>query len=87
MGIFASLTETQRIFRIGGPGKVIISYENVAIFEKINRELMVIGPPRSPQDGVYELDGFEQLRSVIDLQDRTINSTSQPHQGWYPDYH
>ena len=61
-----------RIFRIGGPGRVIISYENVAIFEKINGELMVIGPPRSPQDGVYELDGFERLRSVIDLRDQTI---------------
>ncbi len=57
-------------FRIGGPGSVIINLENAAVFEKIDGTSTIAGPTTK---GPVVLEGFERLRSVIDLRDQTSN--------------
>jgi hypothetical protein len=60
------------IFRIGGPGKVDVHLENAAFFEKTNGAPHVVAPTYRR----FEiLDGFERLRSVIDLRDQYIDLT------------
>jgi hypothetical protein len=60
------------IFRIGGPGMVDVNLENAALFEKTDGTPHVIGPTFRR----YEiLEGFERLRSVIDLRDQYIDLT------------
>lgn len=57
-------------FRIGGPGSVQINLENAAIFEKIDGSSTIAGPT---SEAPLVLEGFERLRSVIDLRDQTTN--------------
>jgi hypothetical protein len=60
------------IFRIGGPGKVDVHLENAALFEKTDGTPHVVGPTYRR----YEiLEGFERLRSVIDLRDQYFDLT------------
>jgi hypothetical protein len=60
------------IYRIGGPGKVDVHLENAALFEKTNGRPHIVGPTYRR----FEiLDGFERLRSVIDLRDQYIDLT------------
>jgi hypothetical protein len=60
------------VYRIGGPGKADVHLENAALFEKTNGEPHIVGPTYRH----YEiLDGFERLRSVIDLRDQYIDLT------------
>jgi hypothetical protein len=58
------------VFRIGGPGKVIVNLENAALFERIDGSARVVGP----EDGIIQLDGFERLRAAIDLRDQFMDS-------------
>lgn len=60
------------IFKIGGPGRVRVSLENVAVFEKINGEPEIIGPTSGNRFFTRTLDGFERLRQVIDIRDLTM---------------
>jgi hypothetical protein len=57
------------IVHIGGPGLVDVHMENAALFEKINGQPHVIEPTFSRPE---ELEGFERLRSVIDLRDQMV---------------
>ncbi|GEM_PF-2755232 len=58
------------VFRIGGPGKVLVHIENVALFEKIDGEPHVI----FPEDGYVELEGFERLRAIYDMRDQFVDN-------------
>jgi hypothetical protein len=60
------------IFRIGGPGKVDVHLENVALFEKTNGTPHVVGPTNRRHE---ILEGFERLREVIDLRDQYVDLT------------
>ncbi len=71
-GSVAEADRNSPIFRIGGPGKVDVHLENAAFFEKTNGAAHVVGPTYRR----FEiLDGFERLRSVIDLRDQYIDLT------------
>jgi len=62
--------QSSPIFRIGGPGKVIINIENAVVFEKIN------GTPRISGTTIekpIELESFERVRKIIDLRDQSAN--------------
>ncbi|MGE5223437.1 MAG: SPFH domain-containing protein [Omnitrophica WOR_2 bacterium] len=60
------------IFRIGGPGKVDVHLENAALFERPDGTPHVI----SPTTRRYAiLDGFERMRSVVDLRDQVVELT------------
>jgi hypothetical protein len=75
-GRVADRDQQSPIFLIGGPGKVRVNLENTALFEKIDGWARVIPPtvhPRArenrPRDDFAILEGFERLRSAIDLRD------------------
>lgn len=69
-GEVATRDKNSPVFRIGGPGKVIVNLENAALFEKIDGSARVVGP----EDGIIQLDGFERLRAAIDLRDQFMDS-------------
>lgn len=56
------------IFRIGGPGKVLINLENAVVFEKINGSPRIVGPTTEKP---IELESFERIRKIVDLRDQT----------------
>lgn len=67
------------IFRIGGPGFITVAMENVAVFERPDGRPDQHGPTTRnflgiPDLNVELLDGFERLRSIIDLRDQTWKS-------------
>jgi hypothetical protein len=75
-GRVADRDQQSPIFLIGGPGLVRVNLENAALFEKIDGWARVIPPtvhPRArenrPRDDFAILDGFERLRTAIDLRD------------------
>ena len=75
-GRVADRDQQSPIFLIGGPGQVRVNLENAALFEKVDGWARVISPtvhPRAreslPRDDFAVLDGFERLRSAIDLRD------------------
>ncbi len=61
------------IFRIGGPGRVQVSLENVAIFEKVDGTPNPIGPTKNHLFYSQNIDGFERLRQAFDIRDQTIS--------------
>ncbi|MCK4978172.1 MAG: hypothetical protein KAS36_14655 [Anaerolineales bacterium] len=58
------------LFLIGGPGKVSVHSENAALFEKMDGEPHIIRPTERDEAYVARLDGFERLRSIVDLRDQ-----------------
>jgi hypothetical protein len=57
------------LVRIGGPGLVNVHLENVALFEKVDGTPHVVEPVRKR---LVTLEGFERLRSIIDLRDQVV---------------
>jgi hypothetical protein len=67
------------IFQIGGPGFITVAMENVAVFERPDGRPDQHGPTTKnflgiPDLNVEILDGFERLRSIIDLRDQKWKS-------------
>ena len=60
------------VFLIGGPGGVRVNLENLAVFEKINGEVEVLGPTIKEPGNIHHLEGFERARSIIDLRDQVF---------------
>jgi hypothetical protein len=58
------------IYKIGGPGKILINLENAVIFEKIDGTPRVSGPTT---ENPIELESFERIRQIIDLRDQTAS--------------
>ena len=61
------------IYKIGGPGKVIVDLDSVALFEKVDGHPKVIGPTEKEPKGKATLDGFERFRQALDLRDHYID--------------
>ncbi|HLO18309.1 MAG TPA: hypothetical protein VK206_25985 [Anaerolineales bacterium] len=61
------------IAKIGGPGKVIVSLDSAALFEKADGRPHVIGPTEKEPKHKATLDGFERLRQAFDLRDQFID--------------
>ena len=64
-------------YLIGGPGKVIVDIDSVALFEKPDGTPRVIGPTGKEPGGKATLDGFERFRQAIDLRDHYIELRDQ----------
>jgi len=60
-------------FLIGGPGKVIVDLDSVALFEKPDGTPHVIGPTGKEPSGRAILDGFERFRQAIDIRDHYVD--------------
>jgi hypothetical protein len=63
---------TSPTYLIGGPGKVIVDIDSVALFEEPDGTTRVIGPTGKEPGGRARLDGFERFRQAIDLRDHFI---------------
>lgn len=64
-------------YLIGGPGKVVVDIDSVALFEKPDGTPRIIGPTGKEQGGKATLDGFERFRQAIDLRDHYIELRDQ----------
>lgn len=64
-------------YLIGGPGKVIVDLDSVALFEKPDGTPHVIGPTGKEPGGKATLDGFERFRQAIDIRDHYVDLRDQ----------
>src|SRR5829696_4508172 len=60
-------------YLIGGPGKVIVDLDSVALFEKPDGTPHVIGPTGKEPGGRATIDGFERFRQAIDIRDHHVD--------------
>lgn len=64
-------------YLIGGPGRVIVDIDSVALFEKPDGTPHVIGPTGGQPRGRATLDGFERFRQAIDIRDHYVDLRDQ----------
>lgn len=64
-------------YRIGGPGKVIVDLDSVAMFEKPDGTPHIIGPTDKEPRARATLDGFERFRQAIDIRDHYVDLRDQ----------
>jgi len=64
-------------YLIGGPGKVIVDLDSVALFEKPDGTPHIIGPTGKEPTGRATLDGFERFRQAIDIRDQYVDLRDQ----------
>ncbi len=64
-------------FLIGGPGKVIVDLDSVALFERPDGTPRIIGPTVKEPRGRATLDGFERFRQAIDIRDHYVDLRDQ----------
>ena len=64
-------------FLIGGPGKVIVDLDSVALFERADGTSHVIGPTGKEPGGKATLEGFERFRQAIDIRDQYVDLRDQ----------
>jgi hypothetical protein len=64
-------------YLIGGPGKVIVDLDSVALFEKPDGTPHIIGPTGREPGGRATLDGFERFRQAIDIRDQYVDLRDQ----------
>lgn len=64
-------------FLIGGPGKVVVELDSVALFERADGTPHVIGPTGKEPGGKATLDGFERFRQALDIRDQHIDLRDQ----------
>lgn len=62
---------------IGGPGKVIVDLDSVALFEKPDGTSRIIGPTGKEPGARATLDGFERFRQAIDIRDHYVDLRDQ----------
>ncbi len=64
-------------YLIGGPGKVIVDLDSVALFEKPDGTPRVIGPTANEPRGRAPLEGFERFRQAVDIRDQYVDLHDQ----------
>lgn len=64
-------------YLIGGPGKVIVDLDSVALFERADGTPHVIGPTAKEPGGRATLEGFERFRQAIDIRDQYVDLRDQ----------
>ncbi|MFT3893537.1 MAG: hypothetical protein QM730_18060 [Anaerolineales bacterium] len=64
-------------YLIGGPGKVLVDLDSVALFEKPDGTPHVIGPTGKEKGGKATIDGFERFRQAIDIRDHYVDLRDQ----------
>lgn len=62
-------------YLIGGPGKVIVDLDSMALFERADGTPHVIGPTGKEPGGRATIDGFERFRQAIDIRDQYVELT------------
>ena len=64
-------------YLIGGPGRVIVDLDSVALFEKPDGTPRIIGPTAKESGGKATLEGFERFRQGIDIRDHYVDLRDQ----------
>jgi hypothetical protein len=64
-------------YLIGGPGKVIVDLDTVALFERADGTTHVIGPTGREPGGRATIEGFERFRQAIDIRDHYVELRDQ----------
>jgi hypothetical protein len=64
-------------FLIGGPGKVVVDLDSVALFEKPDGTPRIIGPTTKEPRARATLEGFERFRQAIDTRDHYVDLRDQ----------
>lgn len=64
-------------YLIGGPAKVTVALDSVALFERADGTPHVIGPTGGKPGGKESIDGFERFRQAFDLRDHFIELRGQ----------
>ena len=64
-------------YLIGGPGKVIVDLDSVAMFEKPDGTPHIIGPTSKEARARATLEGFERFRQAIDTRDHYVDLRDQ----------
>lgn len=64
-------------YLIGGPGKVMVELDSVALFERADGTPHVIGPTGKEPSGKATLEGFERLRHMLDIRDHHVELRDQ----------
>ena len=64
-------------YLIGGPGKVIVDLDSVALFERADGTPHVIGPTGKEPGGRATIEGFERFRQAIDIRDHYVELRDQ----------
>jgi hypothetical protein len=57
-------------YLVGGPGKVIVDVDSVALFERVDGTPHIIGPTGKEPDGKATIEGFERFRQAISIRDQ-----------------
>jgi hypothetical protein len=60
-------------YLIGGPGKVIVDLDSIALFERADGTPQVIGPTGKEPRGKATIDGFERFRQAVDIRDQYVD--------------
>jgi hypothetical protein len=58
------------VYLLGGPGKVIVDNDSVALFERADGTPHLIGPTGKEPDGKATIEGFERFRQAINIRDQ-----------------
>ena len=62
---------------IGGPGKVVVELDSVALFERSDGTPHIIGPTGKEPGGKATLEGFERFRHALDIRDHHVELRDQ----------
>ena len=64
-------------YLIGGPGKIMVDLDSIALFERADGTPHVIGPTGKEPHGKATIDGFERFRQAIDIRDHHVELRDQ----------
>ncbi|HSG42638.1 MAG TPA: hypothetical protein VLA72_05740 [Anaerolineales bacterium] len=64
-------------YLIGGPGKVVVELDSVALFERADGTPHIIGPTGNKPGGKESLEGFERFREALDIRDHHVELRDQ----------
>ncbi len=76
-GDIAEESRKSPAYLIGGPGKVIVELDSVAVFERSDGTPHIIGPTGKETGGKATLEGFERFRQALDIRDHYVDLRDQ----------
>ncbi len=63
------------VYRIGGPGFVMVALDSAILTERADGRPRVIGPTVGRRRAHARLDGFERIRTTFDIRDHTMETS------------
>ena len=76
-GDIAEESRESPAYLIGGPGRVVVDLDSVALFERADGTPHIIGPTGREYGGKASLEGFERFREAFDIRDHYVELRDQ----------